>query len=128
MKGHNSLYPIIGKLYKFYFKDRIKQYIMYFAIICVSTIYASINSIVFKRNENSIIYESIAISVFLLIICTFLYVKYSNGEEYRNVVDERVILTRDNTVTWKTSELKNQSRIAISGNSQFIERTPMYSL
>jgi len=128
VKGHNSLYPIIGKLYKFYFKDRIKQYIMYFAIICVSTIYASINSIVFKRNENSIIYESIAISVFLLIICTFLYVKYSNGEEYRNVVDERVILTRDNTVTWKTSELKNQSRIAISGNSQFIERTPMYSL
>ena len=128
MKWHNSLYPIIGKLYKFYFKDRIKQYIMYFAIICVSTIYASINSIVFKRNENSIIYESIAISVFLLIICTFLYVKYSNGEEYRNVVDERVILTKDNTVTWKTSELKNQSRIAISGNSQFIERTPMYSL
>jgi len=128
VKGHNSLYPIIGKLYKFYFKDRIKQYIMYFAIICVSTIYASINSIVFKRNENSIVYESIAISVFLLIICTFLYVKYSNGEEYRNVVDERVILTRDNTVTWKTSELKNQSRIAISGNSQFIERTPMYSL
>jgi len=128
VKWHNSLYPIIGKLYKFYFKDRIKQYIMYFAIICVSTIYASINSIVFKRNENSIIYESIAISVFLLIICTFLYVKYSNGEEYRNVVDERFILTKDNAVTWKTSELKNQSRIAISGNSQFIERTPMYSL